>query len=79
MCEHVLHFALLQKYVIDRVLEDDGVTGDQYGPFNPEHIKEERERLKQSKVSTCHLLPARNMSQPPCYAIFRLIKLCMTF
>ena len=40
----------LQKYVIDRVLEDDGVTGDQYGPYTPETIKEERERLKIDKV-----------------------------
>lgn len=41
----------LQKYVIDRVLEDDGITGDQYGSFAPEHIKEERQRLKQERVS----------------------------
>lgn len=44
----------LQKYVIDRVLEDDGATGDQYGPYAPEHIKEERERLKKQKVRLHH-------------------------
>ena len=60
MSQHIVRFALLQKYVIDRVLEDDGVTGDQYGPFNAEHIKEERERLKQSKVSTHHILLQRH-------------------
>lgn len=46
----------LQKYVIDRVLEDDGATGDQYGPYAPEHIKEERERLKKQKVRLHHTL-----------------------
>ena len=42
----------LQKYVIDGILEDDGATGDQYGPYDPETIKEERQRLKQRKVTT---------------------------
>jgi len=37
--------------VIDHILEDDGVTGDQYGPFDAETIKEERQRLKGEKVS----------------------------
>ena len=40
----------MQKYVIDRILEDDGVTGDQYGPYDAETIKEERQRLKGEKV-----------------------------
>ena len=37
--------------MIDHILEDDGVTGDQYGPFDAETIKEERQRLKGEKVS----------------------------
>lgn len=45
----VLHCGL-QKYVIDRLLEDDGATGDQYGPYDADHIKEERERIKRQKV-----------------------------
>ncbi|DBA84015.1 hypothetical protein WJX77_008857 [Trebouxia sp. C0004] len=40
----------LKKYVIDRILEDDGVTGDQYGPYDAETIKEERQRLKGEKA-----------------------------
>lgn len=48
--KYLLPALWLQKYVIDRVLEDDGATGDQYGPYAPEHVKEERERLKKQKV-----------------------------
>ena len=51
---HVTYIMALQKYVIDRILEDDGVTGDQYGPYDEETIKEERQRLKGEKVSRQH-------------------------
>lgn len=40
----------LKKFVIDRVLEDDGAVGDQYGPFEPETIAENREILQRRKV-----------------------------
>ena len=36
--------------VLDRVLEEDGLTGDQYGPYDPEFVAEERDRLKHRKV-----------------------------
>lgn len=39
----------LKKFVIDRVLEDDGAVGDQYGPFEPETIAENREILQRRK------------------------------
>lgn len=40
----------LKKFVIDRILEDDGAVGDQYGPFEPETIAENREVLQRRKV-----------------------------
>lgn len=40
----------LKKFVIDRLLEDDGAVGDQYGPFEPETIAENREVLQRRKV-----------------------------
>lgn len=51
----ILHCGL-QKYVIDRLLEDDGATGDQYGPYDAEHVKEERDRIKRQKVRLRHVL-----------------------
>ncbi|KAK9825802.1 hypothetical protein WJX74_008690 [Apatococcus lobatus] len=39
----------LKKFVIDRILEDDGAVGDQYGPFEPETIVENREVLQRRK------------------------------
>lgn len=46
--------------MIDRVLEDDGITGDQYGSFAPDHIKEERQRIKQERV---------RLLSTPCYVV----------
>ncbi len=37
-------------FVLDRLLEEDGVTGDQYGPYDPEFVVSERERLRRDKV-----------------------------
>lgn len=42
--------------VLDRVLEEDGITGDAYGLFEPEFVKEERERVKREKVPPLPLL-----------------------
>ena len=39
--------------VLDRVLEEDGITGDAYGPYDPEFIQEERERIAREKVRGC--------------------------
>lgn len=36
--------------VLDRVLEEDSVTGDAYGPYDPDHVKEERARLRVQKA-----------------------------
>lgn len=36
--------------VLDRVLEEDSVTGDAYGPYDAEHVKEERARLRVQKA-----------------------------
>ncbi|KAK9917929.1 hypothetical protein WJX75_009711 [Coccomyxa subellipsoidea] len=35
--------------VLDRVLEEDGITGDAYGPYDPEFVQEERERITREK------------------------------
>ena len=40
----------VQIFVFDRLVEDDGVRGDEYGPFDPLTIKEERERLAADKA-----------------------------
>ena len=37
-------------FVLDRLLEEDGVTGDQYGPYDPAFVASERERLREDKV-----------------------------
>jgi hypothetical protein len=42
-------------WVLDRVLEEDGVTGDAYGPFEPDFVQEERARIKRDKVRACFL------------------------
>lgn len=39
-----------QFLVLDRLLEEDGVTGDAYGPYDPDFVEEERDRLAQDKV-----------------------------
>ena len=39
-----------QVFVLDRLLEEDGVTGDQYGPYDPAFVASERERVRQDKV-----------------------------
>ncbi|CAL8463424.1 g2958 [Coccomyxa elongata] len=36
-------------FVLDRVLEEDGITGDAYGPYDAEFIQEERERIARDK------------------------------
>lgn len=38
--------------MLDRLLEEDGVTGDQYGPYDPAFVESERERVRQDKVCT---------------------------
>ena len=44
-CENVA-----QVFVLDRVLEEDGITGDAYGPYDAEFVAEERERAQRDKV-----------------------------
>ena len=41
---------LPQVFVLDRVLEEDGMTGDAYGPYDADFVAEERERVAQEKV-----------------------------
>ncbi len=41
---------LAQVFVLDPLLEEDGVTGDQYGPYDPAFVASERERLRDDKV-----------------------------
>ena len=45
----------LKIFVIDRLLEDDGAVGDQYGPFEPETIAENRDVLRRRKVRSAGL------------------------
>lgn len=40
---------LLKVFVLDRLLEEDRITGDQYGPYDPEFVAEERDRLAAAK------------------------------
>ena len=40
----------LQVFVLDRVLEEDGITGDAYGPYDPDLVDEERRRVAREKV-----------------------------
>ncbi len=37
-------------FVLDRVLEEDGITGDAYGPYDPDFVVEERQRVAREKV-----------------------------
>lgn len=37
-------------FVLDRVLEEDGITGDAYGPYDADIVAEERERVAREKV-----------------------------
>lgn len=41
---------LVQVFVLDRVLEEDGVTGDAYGPYDADFVAEERARVSREKV-----------------------------
>lgn len=40
-----------QIFVFDRLVEEDGVRGDENGPFDPLTVKEERQRLADDKVT----------------------------
>lgn len=40
---------LLKVFIVDRIIEEDGVKGDQYGPFDLETQKYERKRLLERK------------------------------
>lgn len=42
-------------FVLDRVLQEDGITGDAYGPYDPRFIQEERERISREKVHSPQL------------------------
>lgn len=51
--------------MLDRVLEEDGVTGDAYGPYDPDFVEDERERLAEEEVrfstfldGSLHLVPS---------------------
>eukprot|EP00803_Ostreobium_quekettii_P007336 evm.model.scf_419EXC.2 EVM.evm.TU.scf_419EXC.2 scf_419EXC:8706-17095(-) len=41
---------LFKLMVIDKIIEEDGVKGDQYGPYDIETQKEERRRVQERKV-----------------------------
>jgi hypothetical protein len=40
-----------QVFVLDRLIEDDGIRGDEYGDFDKNTVAEERARLKREKVT----------------------------
>ena len=42
--------------VLDRVLEEDSVTGDAYGPYDADLVERERKRLRVEKVQPEALL-----------------------
>ena len=46
----LLTLPLPQVFVLDRLLEEDGMTGDAYGPYDPEFVAEERQRVAREKV-----------------------------
>jgi hypothetical protein len=37
------------KFLLDRVLDDDGCKGDENGPFDAQTVKERRQELKEEK------------------------------
>ena len=47
----------LQVLVLDRLLEEDGITGDAYGPYDADFVAEERERVAREKASACPCFP----------------------
>jgi hypothetical protein len=52
-----------QVFVLDRLIEDDGIRGDEYGDFDKNTVAEERARLKREKVTPGHRVqPALNCS-----------------
>lgn len=54
-----------QVFVLDRLIEDDGIRGDEYGDFDKNTVAEERARLKREKVTTRHCVqPAIEMQHP---------------
>ena len=57
---------LLQVLVLDRVLEEDGVTGDAYGPYEAEAVLKERERVAREKV----LPPSHHTGLSNCCALW---------
>jgi hypothetical protein len=42
-----------QIFVFDRLVEEDGVRGDENGPFDKLTVKERRQELADQKVRTC--------------------------
>eukprot|EP01025_Chloroclados_australasicus_P010362 TRINITY_DN1417_c0_g2_i1.p1 TRINITY_DN1417_c0_g2~~TRINITY_DN1417_c0_g2_i1.p1 ORF type:complete len:423 (-),score=75.93 TRINITY_DN1417_c0_g2_i1:423-1691(-) len=40
---------LFKVFIVDRLIEEDGWKGDQYGPYEPDFVKEERKRIQDEK------------------------------
>ncbi|GMH43708.1 hypothetical protein BSKO_11630 [Bryopsis sp. KO-2023] len=40
---------LIKVFVIDRIIEEDGTKGDQYGPFDPATVEYEQQKLKERR------------------------------
>jgi hypothetical protein len=55
-CSVSTAFCRLQVFVLDRLIEDDGIRGDEYGEFDKAVVTEERARLKREKVTPVVLL-----------------------
>ena len=61
MCGIMVQVAF-KLLVLDRVLEEDSVTGDAYGPFDADLVDRERARLRVQKVGPEALLCALKQS-----------------
>ena len=69
--------------MLDRLIEDDGIRGDEYGDFDKNTVTEERARLKREKVTICHRVqPARNCSicaAAQCAAVHNFLAIALGF
>lgn len=74
---HTVTSCASQVFVLDRLIEDDGIRGDEYGDFDKEVVSEERARLKRTKVarprlsfcSCAHTCPSQTLRCCICFAV----------
>ena len=55
----------VKKYIVDPAIDEDGVTGDQYGPFSPEEVERLRREPRAPPRSPVPRMPGHECDIRP--------------